>query len=384
VAVNLCLAWLIAGSGYRGRSGTDDSVPSTAITVQSSPRASNPPPVPRVKPAKPPFSWAELESEDPRRFAANLRAVRCPQHILTPLVLNLICHLEEQKLKRVPPSLPFAEIPAAMSAEVRIFKERQAIRAEADALGRELLGISVIQPMSSDDFALISAVATAMAGPMSDEQSTEFAMAMHRWEDVHEDLSGMPILASWREFQRLKAPWPGPVANCLSAHQRQSFASRLVALWLAISEDSGRFEWSMDELRQLGDRVAPQLPEIVSVEQMDRGMEARIVELVEQAIPAARSRDWQRARDRDFRDLARSGEPPETELARKVYDIKQQTEAAWLEALADPTLSTLSRDARVNELRRAAAAAVRDVLGESFKNYASGGRGWMLTQEPSR
>jgi len=378
---------MILGSHGR-KTGNELSAANAGAHAMPHPEA---PPRARRQPGVAPasrFSWSRLDSQDPRQFAANLRAVGCPEHVAKALVLDLILSIREEKFARIPPCPPWADPTQARAAKIRVYETRQTIRAESDALARELTGALLLEPLrSDDDLMFVHALMSVLIGPMTEEKLTSCAMAIKRSEGRKSELESLPPIACWREVERIKTAWPGLPAGILSPQEERMLSARAFAFFLVLDRHDAEpgFDWTAPELQRISEVVSAALPATTTTveDSMDAMNPEELHGLIAGALPPARAQEWRRSIDRDYRDALSSlkGTKQPDELAVKVHSIKEAVENAWIAALTDSSLSEEERAQRVSQLRQGAGEAVSQALGPAFKEFASRRRAWMSSPE---
>jgi len=141
VGCNLLLAGWLAARLMRP-SAPAASVPAEATPAVASPRVTRTPAVEWVtNQVQAVFPWSRLETNDFRAYAANLRAVGCPEATLRHLLLPDIEKAYDARQREMPGAPPFWATAAQAATQARAWQERRmALEEEKRALMRELTG----------------------------------------------------------------------------------------------------------------------------------------------------------------------------------------------------------------------------------------------------
>jgi hypothetical protein len=386
VTVNLWLGWCIIGrSNPESRPATlGKAVAAKPMRTPGIPGASKTSPG-RADAVR--FSWHMIENLDPREYSARLRAIGCPEHVVRTLLLDVLCSSREEKLARVQPVPHWAGPSETRAAKLRIFQERQAIRKEFDALGKEILGVDCVESMRFHELVLVDALFSFLIGPLPEDRLEHYVFALRRYENISSDLDQLPPLAAWREAQKLSNPRPGLPEGLLTPQQQREFSARAIAFFLIMRRDSAEAEvflWSPAELRRASEAAAHTAPAAIS---LDDAMDDLDVDALRQVVAATlspeRALQWEQSMDRDYTDAVSCLREATLPLATAdvIHRIKQETEATWLQALYNEDLQETDRAAAADRVRIAAAENVRQMLGPAFEDYKKGNRPWMKLQE---
>jgi hypothetical protein len=223
---------------------------------------------------------------------------------------------------------------------------------------------------------------------MDERKLNECVMAMERSERLKRDFDHLPTVAAWREMQSRKLPWPGLPRGILSADQHKIFSARAFAFRIVIDSHvtDQTFHWTAAELQHVSESILSTLPDVASIEEaFDERDRTTVHAAICDSLSPERASEWRMKTDRDYRDVSRSLEdsPDRARLAEAVWSIKQQTEAAWSEALTNEALSEAEREAQVREIKVSATRAVREILGSTFSQFGAN-RPWMQPGEEPR
>ncbi|HWH69275.1 MAG TPA: hypothetical protein VNT26_07805, partial [Candidatus Sulfotelmatobacter sp.] len=150
VSLNLLLLGVV-GYAARHTPGAADarstSVPLTHRALRATPKpALAPQPQPSVAQVEEPFHWSQLESEDYRVYAANLRAIGCPESTVGDIVEADVNKLFHRRVKELVDLVQprFWQLVCSEPALEEMTKEKEAeletLEKQRDALLEEVLG----------------------------------------------------------------------------------------------------------------------------------------------------------------------------------------------------------------------------------------------------
>lgn len=364
------------------------------VTVTTRRIVRNVPPVAPPAPAtnSPPFHWRALESADYARYAANLRAVGCPERTLRDILLPDIEKLYTGRAKE------FADGPEDTfweTADQRDARQRQreaklrALELEKRALIRQLLGAELsyeaLQELRSEGFA--SAIVDILLGFTGLAQSDHLMTVFHlREADAKAHLTateGILLDEDITQLQALRARLEHELAQGLAPGELEELRLRLAALegMQHVTRRSG-VSVTGAELREIArlradthDVFAKALnldDEIYSEETREQG-DAAFQELLRRYLGPERFADVERGKDELFRALFESTEQQGVAKAAllQAYEARRAAESQARQIRADQQLSEDERLLLLAALRaQTTQALVRSLGPAGFGAYA--------------
>ena len=371
---------------FRARSGTTSSGAERKVTVttkrvvRNAPPAT--PPVPTTNAA--PFHWRALESEDYTVYAANLRAVGCPERTLRDILLPDIEKLYDERAKKLEesPEDTFWE-----TADQRDARQRQraaklrALELEKRALIQRLLGAEMsfkaLKELrwdgdASDSYELI-------LGFTDTAKTDQLLMVFQlRNADAEAHLAvteGILLDEDITQLHALRDRLENDLARLLAPHEMEELRLRVVVLegQNHLSRRSG-VNVSGAELREIArlradtrDVFAKMMlidDELYSEELRAKG-DAAFQELLRRYVGPERFADVERGKDGLFRELFQSTEKLGVAKAALVqaYEARRAAESQAQQIRADQKLSAEERLLLLAALRAQTTQALARSLG---------------------
>ena len=371
---------------FRARSGTTSSGAERKVTVttkrvvRNAPPAT--PPVPTTNAA--PFHWRALESEDYTVYAANLRAVGCPERTLRDILLPDIEKLYDERAKKLEesPEDTFWE-----TADQRDARQRQraaklrALELEKRALIQRLLGAEmsydVLKELRSDGFATV--ILDLLLGFTDTAKTDQLLMVFQlRKADAEAHLAvteGILLDEDITQLHALRDRLENDLARVLAPHEMEELRLRVVVLegQNHLSRRNG-VNVSGAELREIArlradtrDVFAKMMnidDELYSEELRAKG-DAAFQELLRRYVGPERFADVERGKDGLFRELFQSTEKLGVAKAALVqaYEARRAAESQAQQIRADHKLSAEERLLLLAALRAQTTQALARSLG---------------------
>lgn len=332
----------------------------------------------------PAFHWSTLESPDYATYAANLRAVGCPERTLRDILLPDIEKLYDERAKELAdgPEDHFWE-----TADTRDARQRQreaklrSLELEKRALIRQLLGadwdFTALKELRSDGFA--SALVEILLG-FTDVGKTEHLFLTHElFQDevrAQQTVSeGILLDEDLPKLHALRDGFEAALARGLAPAEVEELRLRLAALeGMEHVQRRNGVSVTGAELREIArlraethDMLAKALnlaDELYPEETRAKG-EAAFNELLRRFLGAERFADVERAKDGLFRELFQSTEQqgvPKTALVQ-AYEVRRAAEEQARQIRADAQLTSEERSVLLAALRAQATQALSRSLG---------------------
>jgi hypothetical protein len=334
----------------------------------------------------PPFHWRALESPDYVLYAANLRAVGCPERTARDILLPDIEKLYDERERQL------ADDPADRfweTADQRDARQRgrdaklRELELEKRALIRQLLGadwsFAALKELRSDGFA--SAVTEILLG-FTDTAKSDHLFTIHQLveDDVKAFQSateGMYLDEDLPKLQALRDGFEAGLARGLAPADIEELRLRLAALANEGLEHLRRRDGvavTGAELREIARMRAETKDLLAKALNLEEGLyseelrakaDAAFAELLRRFLGAERSADAERAKDGLFRDLLQSTENRGVAKAALVqaYEARRAAQTQAGEIRADQQLSTEERSVLLAALRAQTAQTLSRTLG---------------------
>ncbi|KAF0176771.1 MAG: Peptidoglycan-binding LysM [Limisphaerales bacterium] len=373
---------------YRTRLAAPATDPERKLTVTTKRLVRNlPPPPPAATTAPtnpPPFHWSALESPDYATYAANLRAVGCPERtlrdILLPDIEKLYAERERQLEDR--PEDNFWETADQRDARQRARDAKlHALELEKRALIRQLLGadwnFAALKELRSEGFA--SAIMELLLGFTDTAKSDHLFTTHQMFEDdvqAHQTATeGIVLDEDVPKLQTLRDRFEAELARVLAPPEVEELRLRLAALE-GMEHLSRRNGVSITgaELREIANlravthdmlAKALNLDDELYPEELRAKGEAAFAELLRRFLGTERFADAERAKDQLFRELLQSTDKQGVAKAALVqaYEVRRVAESQAREIRADQQLTTEERATLLAALRAQTTQTLARSLG---------------------
>lgn len=354
------------------------------VTTKRLVRNLPPPPAATATTNPQPFHWSGLESPDYAVYAANLRAVGCPERTLRDILLPDLEKLYDERKAALAdgPEDRFWETVDMRDARQR---ERDAklreLELEQRALIRQLLGadwnFAALKELRSEGFA--SAILELLLG-FTEVGKTEHLFLTHQmFEDdvkAHQTATeGITLDEDVPKLQALRDRFEAELARVLAPSEVEELRLRLAALE-GMEHFSRRNGVNVTgaELREIARQRAEthdmlakalNLDDELYPEELRAKGEAAFAELLRRFLGTERFADVERAKDQLFRELLHSTEKQGVTKAALVqaYEARRVAEAQAREIRADQQLTTEERTTLLAALRAQTAQTLARSLG---------------------
>ena len=343
------------------------------------------------------FDWRLVESEDYRKYIANLRSIGCPEETIRDIITADVNKLYESKRKELAgPKRKFeywkpgAMMGAAFDPE-RAEKER-ALNKEKRALITELLG------SPPDDKPDLLAGAAGQLEAMFDFLPAEkrgkvFEMMQDMQTKMQKIMkNGMPDAEDMRKMMKeSEAALAGVLTpeELLDYNLRFSMTANVMRMQMASFEPSEQEFLELFKKRKayddeygLAGMGAATLKGAEKEKQ--KNAEQELDDAIKQQFGEARYQEYKRSQDYAFQAIYRVTERENLgkDSAIKVYDMKKVAEDQAKALRTDKSLDSTARTVALQGIRTETEKAMRGVLGEkgfdSYQNQAY----WLKTISP--
>jgi hypothetical protein len=331
------------------------------------------------------FDWRLVESEDYKKYIANLRAIGCPEETIRDIIVADVTKLYESKRKELAgPAKKFEywKPGALMSAAFdpkRTEKER-ALNREKRALITELLGSAV------DDKPDILADAAGQLEAMYDfipaeKRSKVFELVQDMQTKMQKAMKGgaVDVEESRKAMKESEAALAAVLTpeELLDYNLRFSMTANMMRMQLAGFEPTEQEFLDLFKKRKVYDDefgipgVTPlSNPEKEKADAAKKELDAQ----VKAALGATRYADYERSQDYNFQSLYSVAEKNglTKDDAVKVFDMKKFAETQANKVRADPSLSAQQRTATLQRLRTETENSIRTVFGQkAYDSYVN-------------
>jgi hypothetical protein len=388
LALSLALTGALLGMNvalHRTRLAAPAADPERKLTVTTKRLVRNLPPPPVAAATNPPpFHWSVLESPDYAIYAANLRAVGCPERTVRDILLPDIEKLYSERRAELAdgPEDRFWE-----TADQRDARQRQRdlklreIELEKRALVRQLLGadwnFAALKELRSDGFAtgLIEILFGFTDTAKSDYLFTTHQLAEDDVSAFQSATEGVYLDEDLPKLHALRDGFEAALARGLAPTELEELRLRIAALeGLEHVQRRNGVVVTGAELREIARLRADTHDVLAKALNMDDELypdevrakgEAAFKELLRRLLGAERFADVERAKDGLFRELFQSTDKQGVSKAALVqaYEARRAAEEQARQIRADAQLSSEERSVLLAALRAQTAQALSRSLG---------------------
>lgn len=346
----------------------------------------------------PGFQWSQIETNDFEAYAANLRGVGCPEHVVRQMLMAEIEEVYADRGAEAEKYTEFWETESQRDARrLAVLRERRRLDIEKRALIARILGVT--WSVKAFEEYVKHEEAAIFLGCLSDDGALRLADAMMR-VDGEKDLfraetKGIVIDVEEPRLESLIAELRRRMVEAVSPAEAEEMLLRVadMASGFLSGDRFAGLSINGDELRRIAAITArhQDLVDLMLRHELDSArkgpdIDDLIGKLPSEALPEIRqligperSAALERSMDKDFREfvrIARKAELP-VENAIKVYDISRAAVAAAREVKTMEGLDVAQRNASLEALKRETESAIRQVVGENaLKDFFRSDRGW--------
>jgi hypothetical protein len=334
------------------------------------------------------FHWSQIESEDYRKYIANLRAVGCPENTIKDIILTDVMKLyaaRRGQLSHNGREFKYWETDEKRSLTAEQFEEHEkdlaAINKELPSVLRELLGINYERELNkyfvdtNDDERRLSFLPADKRGQLAALRDKYDALR----EKILETANGNPSAADLEALKKIDEQRKAELATLLNETEHAQVelamsptADRLRAELIGFNPNETEFRTIYELQSALDEEFAFANTNDESVLRRKLTLEKDIQDELRRRLGDARYAEYQRAQNPDFRTSYAFTEmhelPPST--AKTIFEIKQIAEAERRNLLANPSVAERDRWEALRAMQVEIEQGLRENLGtKTFSNY---------------
>jgi hypothetical protein len=340
------------------------------------------------------FDWSSVESDDYKKYIANLRAIGCPEETIRDIIKADVNKLYESKRKELagpPKKFEFWKANALMTAVAdpeRTEKER-ALNKEKRALLTELLGSAPEE--TPDLLASAAGQMEAMFGFLPAEKRNKVFEVLQDMQGKMQKAmkSGAPDPEDIRKAQKESEAALAAILTpqeLLNYNLRLSQTANMMRFTLAGFEPNEQEFLDVFKMRKAFDDEfgGPGMGGLnLKGEEKQKHDAAKkaLDEQIKARLGDERYSDYQRAQDGAFQAMYRVAdrEGLGKEAAVKTFEMKKAAEAQAKKLREDQALSADQRTAALRAIREETERSVKGVLGEKgFTSLERNNGAWWL------
>lgn len=347
-----------------------------------------------VMPATPAqsFDWRMVESDDYKKYIANLRAIGCPEETIRDIIVADVNKLFESRGHKLGKfqfwkSDNFFASPDRVEKSVDLWNEKR-------VLLKELLGVEPKERLT-DIFAgyhpmesMLDFLSTAKQSQVM-EFNTKFQAKMRR------AFAGGDDADTAKASEQMRKEMEVELAGILTPQEFEEYQLRMSPTAMSMRSRLAEFDPTEQEFREIfklqkqfdddyGELGRESSGQSLQYNTAQKENEARLKSI----LGGVRYAEYQRATDQAYKEMLRVAERSglAKDAATKVYDLKSAAEAEASRLRKDESLSAEQRQAALKTIRVETENSIRAVFGETgFQSYQKqAGAYWLkiITPDP--
>lgn len=346
------------------------------------------------------FTWELVESEDYRKYIANLRAIGCPEETIHDIIIadvNKLFESRRAKLRTTRKRFEYWKASSMMTAmgDEEGLKQKQELNREKRELLKELLGVA---PEEKPDVNTLLSPLETMLDFLPSSKQSEVLETMQRYQaKIMKAISnGAPDAEDQKKMMALQKEMESEISRLMTPQQfedyqlRMSQTSMMMRMQLAVFDPSEQEFKEIFKLRKTFDDEFPVLGYGgADAAERDRRTKAQteLDSKLKNLLGEERFTEYQRGQDFNYQAIAKTADrfnlPKDS--AVKVYDMKQIAEEQVKRVRSDSKLSPAQREAALQAIQAETERSVREVFGEqAFNSYEKQQGFWIKNLAPSR
>jgi hypothetical protein len=347
--------------------------------------------------------WHAIESEDYKKYIANLRAIGCPEETIRDII---ILDLNKQYIDRrraAFPRKPFVYWDTSNALRGgRNTEEREreqsllALDQEKRKLVRELLGVDLTEELAKYHMSNSRADLENMWTYLVPEKREAVRLLQSRYDEqvrlirAKADPDGRLSPELQQQLKEAKARNEADLAQALAPAELEQYQLRMSGTASNLRLALSAFEPTEDEYQRLFP-LRKAYDEIFSDPTFDRNdpeqlkvrteAYAQMEEKMRGVLNPERYADYLRSRDKDYADayqFVKLWELPK-EMTIRLYEIKTKVDAQTREVTASTTLDAATRQEMLASIKTQGQTALKTALGErAYQGYLRRNRSLMF------
>jgi len=401
LVLNLCL---LVAAGWLAIREPTRTASSARPQPQPAPTASTPAPVPAPLQAQPAkavqsFDWRLVESEDYKKYIANLRSIGCPEETIRDIISADVKKLFDARKRTLNASTNKFEywkagnLFGSMMNEEKI-KQSQELAKEKRDLLKELLGVAPEE--KPDMFGGMNPFESMLDFLPADKQN-QVAEVFQKFQAkmVKGFSGGSPDAEDMKKIQGMQKEMETELGKILSPDELESYQLRMSQTAMMMRMQLASFDPSEQEFRDIfklkksfDDQFGSfgMLSQDKTEKQKYNDAKKDLDGQVKSLLGDSRYQDYERAQDYAYQGIYRVADRNGLgkEAANQVYDMKKAAEEQATKLRGDTTLSLEQRTEALKGIRTETENSIRTVFGDKgWQSYQSQpGAYWLKNISP--
>jgi hypothetical protein len=347
------------------------------------------------------FDWRMVESEDYRKYIANLRAIGCPEETIRDIIIADVNKLFEQRRRELTASTNKFQFwkatsnPFAQAIDPDRVEKIQALNKEKRALLKELLGV---EPEEKAEFLAGFNPFETMLDFLPASKQNQIMDIFMKFQAKQTKLfeGGTPDAEDMKQMRKLRKDMNVEMAALLSPQEYDEYQLRMSDTAMGMRMQLGSFDPSEQEFRDIfqskkkfddeyggmfgGGNMSKEERDKMNAAQKDLNSQIKSLLGDTRYAEYERSQDW--AFQSIYRVTERNGLPKES--AVQVYDMKKLAEEQASKVRKDQSLTPEQRQETLFILRMETENTIQKVLKDkawnSYQNQP--GNNWLRNISP--
>jgi len=343
------------------------------------------------------FSWRQVETDDYKKYVANLRAIECPEETIRDIIIADVnkAFLNRQRAKAEPykfwkASKNFGNVnPEKVQELLDLAKEKK-------ALLKDLLGVDVGLPsLAMENMDPMNEMLSFLPQEKQNrltELEAEFGVKQMKTMSSEKGRSGKETVELYKSLQEEKR---AEMAKILTPQELEEYDLRMSPTSHSLRSSLGEFETSEQEFRDLfkiRKKFDDQSMQLASTgESVDRD-QRKLAQLemnneIKQTMGEERYNQFQHEKEwsqSSLRKLSEEFKVPKDNVLQ-AFDIRKETQEEALKIRTDQNLTDEQKKASLDQLRNISEESWKKVLGaEAFDAYSKKSSPWFEEVSPRK
>ena len=338
------------------------------------------------------LDWREVESEDYRKYIANLRAINCPEETIRDIIIadvNKLFGSRRSQIEVTPKEYKFWQAEEMRQWDDPVLRERQRkiqdLELERRALIKDLLGVDYQQ--ETQKMIGGASVLDRMYGFLPADKRERVQSLIERAslleQEFYQEADGDLSPEQRSQLKKLRAETRAQLTQTMSPAELEEYDLRNSASAHAIRANLAGVELSAEEFKavyRLRKAFDEQFEDGADGPERDKAKK-QLEDQLRTALGGVRFAEFQRAQDPDFQQFHRVTERYQlpNEAAVKLYDLKRNALESRLKLETNTQLIGEQRYAAIEAIAAEVQRSVKEVLGDKgYKYLLTRGGEWML------
>ena len=341
--------------------------------------------------------WRMVESEDYKKYIANLRAIGCPEETIRDIIIadvnKLFASRRTQTSGQPQEEFKFWKKGRTMfrGLDEEKIKQQKELAREKHTLIKDLLGIDYVDNTSTAEaFNPFSEMLGFLARGKQQQVAELEATYVAKQEKLFENRGAGPPTPEDREkFRQLERQKEAEIAKTLTPQEFEDYQLRMSRTARALRNSLGDFDATEQEFRELynarksfDDQFGPfsnNDEDTATFVQRTRAR-ADMEKQLQQTLGPERFKQWDyesQYASSSLRSVAEEHGVPRENIYQ-AFDVRKESQRAAAEILANAALGGADRQAALANIRTAAELEWRNLLGaDGWNTYTRRGSRWL-------